>query len=396
MRAKNHWKPWTASEERRLVQLAAQSMPPHAIAVELDRSVNSIRNKARDLGVLLPLYNQRTRTGAQVTIPGDTGNGSGRSTVAAWQTTKPPVDSRRYPPVPMREQPDHRDENTQMSHDASHSNDARASFATGGDQPEPLASGSEIRDQPALDRELDELALRTLLDSGGPSIVYQTMTHIETGKVIGAEALSRFPPGFSTREWFELADAVGLGAELEMSAAQTALAAADETTRRDLGWEFVGINLSPQTLRDARFDGSVAHVIGRHVVLEFADAQKQQDWAVLRTHIDRARDIGARIAVNALTFDEKTQLQRLIEVGPDIVKLDAGYTAMLVGNREERGQAQEFLLNCTRSGMFVVGVGVEKADDLDVLRELGVEAAQGYLFGHPQPIGEYAGGDPRG
>jgi EAL domain-containing protein (putative c-di-GMP-specific phosphodiesterase class I) len=40
--------------------------------------------------------------------------------------------------------------------------------------------------------------------------------------------------------------------------------------------------------------------------------------------------------------------------------------------------------------MFVVGVGVEKPADLDVLRELGVEAAQGYLFGQPRPIVTYS------
>ena len=61
MRAKNHWKPWTPNEERRLMQLADQKVAPHAIADELDRSVNAVRNKARCLGILLPLYNRRQR-----------------------------------------------------------------------------------------------------------------------------------------------------------------------------------------------------------------------------------------------------------------------------------------------------------------------------------------------
>jgi hypothetical protein len=67
MRAKNHWKPWTRTEERRLVQLAERSVPVHAIAVELDRSVEAVRNKAKGLGVRLPLYNQRRRP--EVTTP---------------------------------------------------------------------------------------------------------------------------------------------------------------------------------------------------------------------------------------------------------------------------------------------------------------------------------------
>ena len=62
MRAKNHWKPWTPAEERRLEQLAQQNVPVHSIAVDLDRSETAIRNKARCMGVVLPLYNQRRRT----------------------------------------------------------------------------------------------------------------------------------------------------------------------------------------------------------------------------------------------------------------------------------------------------------------------------------------------
>jgi hypothetical protein len=62
MRAKNHCKPWTQAEERRLEQLSQQNVPVHAIALELERSVTAIRNKAKSLDVLLPLYTHRTRT----------------------------------------------------------------------------------------------------------------------------------------------------------------------------------------------------------------------------------------------------------------------------------------------------------------------------------------------
>jgi DNA-binding NarL/FixJ family response regulator len=62
MRAKHHWKPWSAAEERRLAELAGRGATPRVIAQELDRTENAIRNKAIKLGVLLPLHNQRRRT----------------------------------------------------------------------------------------------------------------------------------------------------------------------------------------------------------------------------------------------------------------------------------------------------------------------------------------------
>jgi hypothetical protein len=66
MRAKNHWKPWTPAEEQRLVELAEQDVSSQTIAIDLDRSVDAIRNKARCLGIVLPLYNHRKRTGPAV------------------------------------------------------------------------------------------------------------------------------------------------------------------------------------------------------------------------------------------------------------------------------------------------------------------------------------------
>ena len=80
MRAKNHWKPWTPAEERRLAQLAEQDVPIHTIAVDLDRSVDAIRNKARCLGVLLPLHNQRKRTGSPITARNRARTASARPT----------------------------------------------------------------------------------------------------------------------------------------------------------------------------------------------------------------------------------------------------------------------------------------------------------------------------
>jgi EAL domain-containing protein (putative c-di-GMP-specific phosphodiesterase class I) len=156
-----------------------------------------------------------------------------------------------------------------------------------------------------------------------------------------------------------------------------------------LGWEFVGINISPHTLVDPRFDELLEDQIGRHVVLELTDHARQPDWPILRGYLERARDLGARIAVNALTSDPSGQFQRVIDIAPDIVKLDTAYTSTLLDNRRSRGVAEEFLLACSRRGVFVIGVGVEEPWQLDALRELGVDAAQGYLLGRPQPIDSF-------
>jgi EAL domain-containing protein (putative c-di-GMP-specific phosphodiesterase class I) len=229
-------------------------------------------------------------------------------------------------------------------------------------------------------------AVQHLIDAGGPAIVFQPTVHLETGKQIGAEALSRFPAEADPRQWFERAAAVGLGADLEMVAARNALTTLDAPTRERLGWEFVGINVSPETLLDPWFEELLGEHIGRHVVLELTSRHDQPAWTMMRTYLDRARELGANIALNALTLQSAELLHRAFEVAPEIIKLDVSYTSTLVDDDRRRGAAEEFLLHCTRRGIFVVGVGVERPHHAEVLRELGVDAAQGYLYGQPQPI----------
>lgn len=65
MTAKNNWKPWTAAEEQRLAELVTFQLSAVAIARELERSENAIRNKALQLGITLPLYNRGRRVVAR-------------------------------------------------------------------------------------------------------------------------------------------------------------------------------------------------------------------------------------------------------------------------------------------------------------------------------------------
>jgi hypothetical protein len=69
MRARHHWKPWDEAEERRLVELAASGAEADAIARDLDRTVNAIRNRAVRLGISLAARHRRRRRPSPATRP---------------------------------------------------------------------------------------------------------------------------------------------------------------------------------------------------------------------------------------------------------------------------------------------------------------------------------------
>jgi EAL domain-containing protein (putative c-di-GMP-specific phosphodiesterase class I) len=256
-----------------------------------------------------------------------------------------------------------------------------------------VATTQRIAPIPTADRPAPDV-LAEIIATGGPTTVYQPIVHIETGRLLGAEALSRFPGPLSTPQWFALAATLDVGTTLEITAVHNALVIATPATRAYLGWEFVGINVSPHTLLDPRFDDVLAAHDPAQVVIELSDTAEHTNWTHVRRYISRVRELGARIAVNALTCDPTAQLQRLLEIAPEIIKLDTKYTATLVG-KERRRHAEDFLRACVQRGVFVVAVGVEHNHDLAVLAALGIDAAQGYLFGRPQPIDHFEPHQPR-
>src|SRR5919106_4250307 len=96
-------------------------------------------------------------------------------------------------------------------------------------------------------RRRDELIgrIRAVMERDLLSVVFQPIFDVERGRMVGAEALSRFEPGRRPDEWFAEAASVGLGVELELWAARVAL--------RHFGSlpapAYVSVNLSPETVQ---------------------------------------------------------------------------------------------------------------------------------------------------
>jgi EAL domain-containing protein (putative c-di-GMP-specific phosphodiesterase class I) len=250
----------------------------------------------------------------------------------------------------------------------------------------PTASPETSRSDADQDpRPTTREILADVIDQGGPQIVFQPIHHLESGQVIGAEALSRFPLGLNTQQWFDEAQRLGVGAELELSAIAATVDRLDEATWGRIGWNFVGVNVSPGLIFDSRFSSVIAGYPGDRLMVELTEQSTSIAYTSLRNRLEELREIGMRIAVNSVKC-EPTNLVRLLDIAPEVVKLDVSFTAALVREPSRRAIASEILRECVRGGVFVVAVGVEHDDELAILRKLGVDAVQGHLFGQPRSI----------
>lgn len=249
--------------------------------------------------------------------------------------------------------------------------------------PQPMPSQADPLD--ADPRPTTREILEDVIDQGGPQIVFQPIHHLETGQIIGAEALSRLPLGLTTQQWFDEAYRLGMGAELELSAVSAIVDRLDEATWGRIGWNFVGLNVSPALVFDTRFSTVIAGYPGDRLMIELTEQATTVAYVALRQRLEALRDLGMRIAVNSVKC-EPTNLVRLLDIAPEIIKLDVSFTSALVREPARRALASDILRDCIRAGVFVVAVGVEHDDELAILRKLGVDAVQGHLFGQPRSI----------
>jgi len=73
----------------------------------------------------------------------------------------------------------------------------------------------------------------------------------------------------------------------------------------------------------------------------------------------------------------------LESVRPDVAKLDRAITAGIEHSLARRRLVAALVEYAQEQGCKVVAEGVERADEFEVMRDLGVDYGQGYYFGHP-------------
>lgn len=130
----------------------------------------------------------------------------------------------------------------------------------------------------------------------------------------------------------------------------------------------------------ARLD-QLAPQLGR-LVLELTEHAAVQCYASLRDALGPARERGLRIAIDDAGAGFAS-LHHIVELRPDIIKIDRSLIDGVSADRSRRSVVKALVALADDLGAGSVAEGVERRADLDTARELGVQAAQGYLLARP-------------
>ncbi|WP_369131962.1 putative bifunctional diguanylate cyclase/phosphodiesterase [Modestobacter sp. I12A-02662] len=233
--------------------------------------------------------------------------------------------------------------------------------------------------------------------AGGQLVLHhQPKISAGTGSVVGVEVLVRWQhptrglllPG----AFVDLAESFGLMKALTSAVLDLALAQC--RVWRDRGWRVpVAVNVSPSDLVDEGFPLAVADLLDRHG-LQAGDLVLEVTEGLLMADRDRAAGVltGLRGMGVGISIDDYgtgySSLAYLAELPVTELKLDRSFVAAMTGSPRTAAIVTSTLQLSHALGLVLVAEGVEDAETLRALTELGCDVVQGHHLSPPLPAAE--------
>lgn len=219
--------------------------------------------------------------------------------------------------------------------------------------------------------------------SPGTRMVYQPIVNIVNQNVIGIEALARFGDGTPPDRRLKDARKAGIVAQVELELLRAAIRTTPELPA-DL---WLSINLSAAVLVSHPELGALINDSRLPVVLEITEYEPIHDYDEVRNAFQRLPPL-TRLAVDDAGAGYSS-LRHVRELRPSYVKLDREWVAEIENDLARQALVESLVSFARRCNSELIAEGVETPAELQVLADLGVTLAQGYLLGRPtDPPGE--------
>ena len=250
----------------------------------------------------------------------------------------------------------------------------------------------------SVDRTGLESDLHHALARNELSLEYQPIVHLQTGCMVGVEALVRWDHPTRGRvapnEFIPLAEWSVLIVDIGRWVLQEACAQIRQWS--DLWGDAspsVSVNLSGRQLLHPGLATDVA------VALQLSGVEPSQlvlemTESVLLEHNDETvatlrllKDLGVRLAIDDFGTGYSS-LSYLHRFPFDVLKIDRSFVERLSLETAERSLASGIVRMGEGLNLRMVAEGIEEADQLQALRSIGCELGQGYFFSRPLPAPE--------
>ena len=242
----------------------------------------------------------------------------------------------------------------------------------------------------APDRSQLDAATRSALAQGQIAIVLQPQFDVASGNLVGAEALGRmYHPDLgevSAGDLFASADRCDLREELSYHIQQEAIAIAAQWPEA-FGHLRLAVNLGAEEMTD-NYGARLLHLLGstgfeaNRLTLELTEESLVHDLQLAAGQLELLRSQGVRIAVDDFGTGYSSLLY-LKALPLDYLKIDKNMTPDIAGESKDRIILRAIIAMAKALGLLIIAEGVERAEELEMLKAEGCDFFQGYLRALP-------------
>ena len=235
-----------------------------------------------------------------------------------------------------------------------------------------------------------ESALRRALVNDELFLEYQPIASLSEKRFVGAEALLRWRHPelgeVQPDDFISLAEETGLIVPIGSWVLESACRQLRSWRNRPPGREdwCVSVNVAALQLRTPGFTDDVqralehSHLEGAALCIEITETTLVEGALVTET-LDQIRSLGVRVVIDDFGM-KYSSLSYLKNLAIDRLKIDRSFIENFVDDKSNRAIVVAILAIGRSLGLEVTAEGVETKGQLDELRRLGCESAQGFYF----------------
>lgn len=250
----------------------------------------------------------------------------------------------------------------------------------------------------ALERLAIETGLRQAIAANYFRVVYQPQVDVVTGEIVGAEALLRWQDPFlgevSPSRFIPVAEKTGLIRAIGDMVIDKVLAHLVDWRHRALHPPRISINVSSHQLRDAQFVARLFERIRESqaptgtLCIELTESVLMDGIEVTRAVLQTIEAGGISISIDDFGTGYSS-LAYLSQLPIHELKIDRSFVLGIEKEGDNRLITTAIIQLASSLGMKVVAEGVESDAQSQVLRSLGCEIVQGFLYSLPLERDEF-------
>jgi len=239
-----------------------------------------------------------------------------------------------------------------------------------------------------------ETDLRQALERSEFLLHYQPQVDIRRWEIVGVEALIRWQHPergmVSPMTFIPLAEEVGLIDEIGQWVLRTACAQQVAWSACGLGEISIAVNLSSVQFQQSNLVESIRAIVGEtganpmRLELELTESTAMHDAENAVLTFQQLKAMGFSLSIDDFGTGYSS-LAYLKRFPIDTIKIDRAFVKDLASESEHAAIAIAIIAMAHGLKLRVLAEGVETQPQLDILRDQGCDAIQGYFFSHPLP-----------